>query len=137
MADHSEQAAIDMEIRCANNAISHGEACARFARNVIADSRQHFVQKIRQRPKNWNGEDVAVANFNLALAVYRTCITPDTGPFEMAIHETLGRPVFEIEIGQAGEIDPLNGDVCAITLVFSGEGNIGTSPDGAQEDRAV
>src|SRR5205814_8375299 len=33
--DHSEQTAIDVEIRCANNAISHGEACVRFARNVI------------------------------------------------------------------------------------------------------
>ena len=44
--NHSEQTAIDMEIRCANNAISHGEAHARFARNVIADPGQHFVQKI-------------------------------------------------------------------------------------------
>src|SRR5437868_5022065 len=36
MPNHSEQTTIDMEIRCANDAISHGEACARFAGNVIA-----------------------------------------------------------------------------------------------------
>ena len=49
----------------------------------------------------------------------------------MAIHETLGRLVFEIQIGQAGEIDPLNGHICAITLVLTGEGNVGTPLDGA------
>ena len=104
---------------------------------MIADSRQHFVQKIRQRPKNWNGEDVAVANFNLALAVYRTCITPDTGPFEMAIHEALRRLVLKIEIGQPGKIDPLHGHTCAITLVLSGQGNVGIALDSAEEKGAV
>src|SRR5437868_4630052 len=39
MPNHSEQTAIDVEIRCANNAIFHGEARAGFARNVIADPR--------------------------------------------------------------------------------------------------
>src|SRR5437588_4600696 len=43
MPNHSKQTAVDMEIRCANNTSSHGEACPRFARNVIADPGQHFV----------------------------------------------------------------------------------------------
>src|SRR5213078_2895433 len=70
MTQHAKEGAVCVEIVGMNGSLIDLEVCTRFVRDAVSAAGKNPVQNSGERPKNRDGEDIAVGDFHLSTAAH-------------------------------------------------------------------
>jgi hypothetical protein len=117
VTDHAEEFAGYFEIVGVDDAVLDRQGGLGRFRDAVTGSGNDRGSQLGERTEDRDGKDVAFGHVRDAVALHGAGVAADTGPLVGAAQFSFCRLVFEIEIGEAGEIDPVEREVRMITLV--------------------
>src|ERR1700674_993405 len=119
VADHAEKFPRDFEIVGMKDALRDGEAGTRFVRQTVTAAGNDCGDQTGKRTENRNGKDVAFGDFQGAVAAHGAGVAVESAPGVHAADAAARGLIFEVEIGQAWEIDAIQRDVRLIMWIAS------------------
>ena len=120
VANHAEEFSRHFEIVGVKDAISDGETGVRLVRQAVTRAGNDRGDQTGERTENRNGEDVALGDFQRAVTAHSTGVAVERRPGVHAAHAATRGLIFEIEIGQAREIDAVQRHVRLIMRITLG-----------------
>src|SRR5438105_2670885 len=69
------------------------------ARDAVACAGHDVIENLRERPEYWDGEHVAIGDFDFAVALHETRVAAEPGEIVAPAERTLGGLVAVVEIG--------------------------------------
>src|SRR5437016_4303883 len=97
--EQPEQSARSIEIVGVNDAIFDRERGGARARDAVACAGHDVIENLRERPEYWDGEHVAIGDFDFAVALHETRVAAEPGEIVAPAERTLGGLVAVVEIG--------------------------------------
>jgi len=113
VAEHAEEGTRGLEILGMDNSLIGLKVRTRLVRDAVAATRDNMVKDSRERPENWNRENVAIGHFHLSAATHGAQIVPQAGEIIRAAQLPVRCLVIVVQIGQLREIDSVHGDICS------------------------
>src|SRR5438045_1641702 len=114
MTQHAKERAVCVEIVGMNRSLIDLEVCTRFVRDAVSAAGKDPVQNSGERPKNRDGEDIAVGDFHLSTAAHGARIAAEPGEIVRAAEQAERCLVVVVQVSQQREIDFAYGNICPV-----------------------